>query len=262
MASANNPGPLGERPVGLIASDPGAAQIASRLMAAGKRVIALTLDPGVKFAPAANLERAATVCDIGIECQIILLCVEDSATLRKVLLGDQDRGGLMHDLMCGSTLIDFGMRPARESQSVLGILGLRGTGLVDAALIGSSDAILRGTASVLAGGFPDAVDAAMPVLCELGTVERTGPLGSAQTAAALMGYVETAHMTARSEAIGMGAALGLQSQSLTRLFSETPDPDNVTRLENRARFAHRLIEERGLGGNVIAFRRLGPVEAT
>lgn len=263
MASANFPERYGERPIGIIASDPGSGVIALRLAAAGKRVLHLMLAPAERLSRSLLLEPAATVSDIAIECETILLAIEDTALLRKLLIGDADRPGLAADLTPGSKLIDLGMRPPREAQSILGLVGLRGVSVVDAAVIGGSDAIQRGAANVLVGGFPDAVDAAVPVLGELGTIERTGPLGSAQTAAALMGFVEAAHFTARSEAISVGTALGLQSQSLTKLFNEAPDPENVIRFERQANFVRRLANDKGVADNVIAFRRLGPpVEAT
>lgn len=261
MASADVSGIKDRKPIGLVANEPGSEAIAERLAATGHRVLHLMLAPAQRPASGARLEAAATVSDIAMECDTILLAVEDTALLRHVLFGDADRAGLASDLMPGAALIDLGMRPPREIQSILGLLGMRGVSVIDAALIGGPRALLRGTANVLVGGFPDAVDAAVPVLSELGTIERTGPLGSAQTAAALMGYVEAAHFTARCEAISVGTALGLKSQALTKLFDEAPDPQNVHRFERQASFARRLVDANGQSGNVISFRRLGPVEA-
>lgn len=263
MARASSPDSPAARPAGFISDDPSTYAIAERLAAAGQRVLHLVLDPAKRMSVAPRLEAAATVSDIAIECDTIMLAVEDTQRLTKILFGDQDRHGLAHDLRPGGLLIDLGMRPAREAQSLLGFVGMRGVGVVDSAIIGARETVLRGAAKVLAGGFPDAVEAAVPLLSELGSIERTGPLGSAQTAAALMGYVEVAHITARSDAMSVGAALGLKPQALSQLFEETPDADNIIRLQRRADFVRRLVEDRGMSGNVISFRRLaGPVEAT
>jgi 3-hydroxyisobutyrate dehydrogenase len=263
MASANSPFVPTARPVGFISNDPGTSAIAERLAAAGQRVLHLMLDPAIRLAHAPRLEAAATVSDIAIECDTILLAIEDTQLLSRVLLGDEDRHGLAHDLRPGGLLIDLGMRPAREAQSLLGFVGMRGVSVVDAAILGARETVLRGGAKVLIGGFPDAVDAALAVLSELGSIERTGPLGSAQTAAALMGYVEVAHFAARADAISVGTALGLKQKALSQLFDETPDPENITRLQRRADFVRRLVEDRGMSGNVISFRRLvRPAEAS
>lgn len=260
MASANLPPRTAPRPIGLIANDPASAAIADRLAATGQRVLHLMLAPAAPLTGGPPLEAAATVADIALECTTILIGIEDTALLRTLLLGDADRSGLAADLLPGSLLIDLGMRPPREAQSLLGFVGMRGVSVVDAALVGGADSIRRGSARVLVGGFPDAVDAALPVLGELGCIERTGPLGSAQTSAALMGYVEEAHFEARSDAIGVGAALGLQSQSLSKLFSEAPDAENVARLKRQATFVRRIAKEHDAGDNVIAFRRLSRLE--
>lgn len=251
-----------ERPIGLIGNDPGCAAVAQRLGATGHRVLHLMLAPAEKLPRGNYLEAAATVADIAIDCDVILLAIEDTAMLRTVLLGDADRPGLAADLMPGSVLIDLGMRPPREVQSVLGLVGMRGVAVVDAALVGANAAVLGGTANVLVGGFPDAVERVLPILGELGRIERTGPLGSAQTAAALMGYVEAAHFEARSEAITVGAALGLKAHTLSQLFHEAPDPSNVIRFEKQAKLARRLSTEGSTTGTVLSFRRLGPAEAT
>lgn len=259
MASANFQ--HSERPIGLISNEPGTGALAMRLAAVGKRVLHLMLAPAERLVPGPRLEAAATVADIALECDTVLIAIEDTNLLRKLLLGDSDRTGLAADLMPGAKLVDLGMRPPREAQSILGLVGMRGISVVDAAVMGGGEAVYRGAANVLVGGYPDAVDSVLPVLIEFGTIERTGPLGSAQTAAALMGYVEAAHVTARSEAISVGTALGLHSQSLTKLFDDSPEPANVIRLERQANFVRRLVEDRDLKDNVIAFRRLGPAEA-
>jgi len=248
-----------ERPLGLITNDPAALQIAKRLAATGHRVICLALAPAARPAStSALLESASNVADIAGECDVVAIAVDDMAVMRFILLGDEEHTGLAAELPSGSHLIDFGMRPPREVQSILGLVGMRGIGVIDAAVLGSADALGRGSAQVLAGGFPDAVDAVMPILRELGTVERTGPLGSAQTAAALMGYVEAAHFAARSEAISVGAQLGIKSSSLNRIFNDAPEAENIFRFQQRAEFARRMAEDRGLGGDVISFQRLRP----
>lgn len=249
------------RPLGLISNDPEAVTIAERLAATGHRVIYLAMHPA-SAAPAKGpfLELAANVADIARECEIVALAIDDMAVVRDILLGDEDRTGLAAELQPGSHLIDFGMRPPREAQSILGLVGMRAISVADAALLGDAASIQQGSAKVLVGGFPDAVDAIVPILSELGTVERTGPLGSAQTAAALMGYVEAAHFAARSEAISVGAQLGIKSASLNRIFNDAPEAENVIRFQQRAEFARRLAQDRDLGGDVIRFRRLRQTE--
>lgn len=247
------------RPYGLIGKDQDALAIARRLTSAGHRVLHYILPPHRSTESGPFLEAASTPADIAIDCSIVAFALDDTETMHEILFGKPDHPGMAIDMRPGTVLIDFGIRPPRESHAMLGILGRRAISVVDAALIGGADAVARGTASVLAGGFPDAVDAAMPLLAELGLVEVTGPLGRAQTAAALMGYVEAAHVAARTEALHMGKALGLGGPALARLLDEAPAEKNIVRLARSAALVRRLAAEKGLGADIIDLEKMrGP----
>lgn len=251
------------KPFGLIANEADAMAIARRLAATGHRLLHAFLETTPKTAPkttgltgreSLNLE-SASLFDIALECEVIAICVDDTKLVREILFGTHDMPGVAADMAPGSVIIDFGIRAQRETQALLGLTGMRGIGVIDAALIGGSDCVLRGTASVLAGGFPDAVETAMPLLCELGQVERTGPLGSAQTAAALMGYVEASHFAACSDALTFGRALGLRVPALSRIFSDRVSEDNILRLTRSTDLVRVLAEEQGAGADVIDLNR-------
>ena len=250
--------PNSSKPIGLIGNDAEAAIIAGRLAQCGWRILHHVVGDAQIPGRGANLEAAATPFDIAIECSVILIAIDDTALVRKILFGTEQRLGMLAEMTPGAVLIDFGVRRPRDSQGLLGITGTRGIGIVDAALVGSSFAISNGTSIVLAGGYSDSVEIAEPILASLGRVERTGPLGSAQTAAALMGYVEVAHNTARSEALTFGAALGLSDATLTKVLRENSEPGNVVRLNARAELVRKLTEERGPTADIIDLRRMKP----
>lgn len=239
------------RPFGLISDQLEMLDLARRLAGSGRRVVHYILPPKRSSETSPYLEAAATAVDVAMGADIIAIAIDDTKTMREVLLGTADRAGVALDLAPGATLIDFGIRSPRDSQAILGILGMRGISVVDAAVIGGAEALARGTASVLAGGFPDAVEAAMPLLGELGTVERTGPLGSAQTAAALMGYVEAAHISARSEALIMGRALGLKDPTLTQILGNAEPEQKIVRFTRSAELVRALTQERGDAADII-----------
>ena len=240
--------------IGVIGDDWQAALLAARLAATGRRTLYHTLKSAPLPSHTPGLE-AATPADIAIECRALIIAIDDTSCVRRLLLGTPDRAGLMHDLQPSTIVIDASIRPVRETHALLGILGLRGIGLADAALIGPPEALAAGTMTVFAGGYPDAADLAKPILAAFGRVERTGPLGSAQTAAALMGYVEAAHVTARSEALAVGKALGLSPETLARVLQDAPDNANIVRLNRRADLVRSLAEEKGLGAEIIDFQR-------
>ncbi|MFN0217812.1 MAG: NAD(P)-binding domain-containing protein [Hyphomicrobium sp.] len=241
--------------VGLIGADATSLTLARRIAAAGQRV-ALHAPCGASLLPRiARIEHAATTTDIAADCDIVLSMIEDTAALRALLIGGADRPGLGADMAPGSVLVDLGVRPARETQALLGLLGTRGVAVIDAAVIGPLDGegATAQDLTVLVGGYPDAVDHAAPVLNCIGRVERTGPLGSAHTAAALMGYVEAAQVVAEQEALNIGRALGLTDATLARVAEAPVAPENVVRLARRLRIAGRMAADRGVNAEVIEF---------
>lgn len=241
--------------IGIIATDAQGSALALKLAASGCRVLHHITPPAGGLSGRANLERVATPSDIALECNVVILSIDDTQRVRHLLLGDADRAGLAAELSPGAIVIDMGMRPPRETQALLGILGLRGIGLVDAAWIGEPDPSPSSNLTVLAGGFPDALDRAVPVLERLGSVERCGPLGSAQTAAALMGYAELAHVTAQAEALAIADALGLSRALLSPAVAEAPESAKIDRLNRRSDVLHAIAAESDKGATILAFQR-------
>lgn len=107
---------------------------------------------------------------------------------------------------------------------------MRGVAIVDAAIVGAGDdptSPLGADNTILVGGFSDAVDQVADTLALLGRLDRTGPLGSAHTAAALMGYMEAAHHIAHEEAASIGRALGLNGETLSRVLVGAARPGRL-----------------------------------
>jgi len=240
-------------PVGVIGNDEYGPAIARRIAACGYRTLYAGLAGSPDVARGQRLEPAPTPTDIAAECPLALVAIDDTETLRKLLVGSDDRMGLGIEMEPGSVVVDLGARTPRELQALLGLLGTRGIALVDAALIGGAEAASEGRAKILLGGYPDAVEIARKTLSLLGDVECTGPLGSAHTVAALMGYVEAAHAVAREEALALGNACGLTPEILKRVLAETSllRGPNVTRLSRHADLARRIAHDRGLSADII-----------
>lgn len=248
------------RPIGVLASDATADSlgraVAERIAATGQRVLLHAGGSPSKSKRPKNIEAAATPTDIGFDCEIVLSFIDDSAALRALLIGTADRLGLGAEMNPGAVFVDFGIRPPRETQALLGITGTRGVAILDAAIVGSGEALAGGTNSILIGGYRDSVDLVEPVLALLGRVDRTGPLGSAHTSAALMGYMEAAHRIAHDEAMSVGRALGLTNETLQRVLdsdSRRSEPSNIVSLTHRTGLALKLAIDRGVSADVIDF---------
>ena len=241
------------RAIGIIASDEYGPAVAERLAKAGQRVLYWALPGGKPVPKQPFIETVSTPTDIAFECDVVLAIVEDTTSLRALLLGSAEQRSFGAEMRPGAVLIDLGARTPRELHALLGILGTRGIAIVDAALLGNVNAVLNGQSRVLLGGFIDSIDIALPALRHLGSVERTGPLGSAHAAAALMGYLETAHIVAREQARELGRACGLPLETLNLMLKGEPESDhsNVVRLARQAALARRIAKDRGISADII-----------
>ncbi len=240
-------------PIGIISADDTGPAIASRFAAKGQRV-AFYATPGAPRPPAAaQIEIVSTPTDIAFGCDVVIMAIDDTDELRRVLIGSKDRVGIAAELAPGSVIVDLGARPPRETLALLGITGTRAIAIVDAAVIGQLSGGGESALTVLAGGYPDAVDTAMTALKLIGPVERTGPLGSAHTAAALMGYMEAAHHIAREEAANVGRALGLAVETLAHVLDRSDSAGNILQMTSRTELASTLARTNGVAAEVIDF---------
>lgn len=244
------------RPIGIVCADRTGIAVAERIAATGRRVLLYVTGATQRPKRAKNIEVAPTPTDIGFDCEIVFCFIDDSLALRDFLIGTAGRTGLGAEMNPGAVIVDFGVRPPRETMALLGVTGTRGVAIVDAAVLGTPEALANGTALILTGGYPDAVDAVEPALALLGRIDRTGPLGSAHTAAALMGYMEAAHRVAHDEAASVGRALGLSEETLSRILDadvRNGNAGNIVNLAARTGLARRLAADRGLCAEVIDF---------
>ncbi len=244
---------LKDRPIGVIGNDEFGPAIAERIAACRLHAFYAALPGSPSPIYGEMLEPLASPPhSVKLDCPVVLAAIEDTETFRMLFI-DGAKADFSVDLQPGSVLVDLGARTPDELQSLLGILEARGIALVDAALIGGPEAAIEGRAKILLGGNEIAVVIAESVLSLLGHVERTGPLGSAHAAAALMGYVEAAHAVAREEAIALGAACGLTPETLTRVLSDEAQPHglNVVQLARRAALARRIARDRSGSADII-----------
>lgn len=247
---------MSSRPIGIVAADGGADRVAERISASGQRVLLYRVDGGHHGKRLKNIEAASTATDIGFDCNLVLSFIDDTTVFREFLIGTLEKTGLAAEMSPGAILVDFGVRPPRETQALLGVTGMRGVAILDAAFAATNDDLNAAPPSILLGGFPDSVDVAEPVFSLIGKVDRTGPLGSAHTTAALMGYLEAAHHIAHDEALAVGHALGIPRDALQRHLdgpkTEAAAP-NIFNLAARTSLVMKLAKDRGVAADVIEF---------
>lgn len=161
---------------------------------------------------------AATPTDIARMCDLIFVAEIADSSFRESVMGPT---GLVHGLSPGTIIVDMSDADPRTGVELAGRLASRGIIWLEAAIVGSAEDVIEGTAVVLTSGDEDAFSRAKPVfdaftsqsirLGELGSGKIARALGSAANAVAVTAYTEIALVARRAglDAAGILAAMPL-----------------------------------------------------
>jgi HAD superfamily hydrolase (TIGR01450 family) len=195
------------------------SRIATRLLAAGHHLVVWNRSPE-KLSPLVKLGAvvASTPAEAAGRADTLITMVADPAALRAVTGG---RDGIVAGAVASLTVIEMStVGPAAVAELANSLPA--GTQLVDAPVLGGIAEAEAGKLIVFAGGQPEAVAAASPLLEQLGAVHHTGPSGSGAAAklvanAALFGSVALV-----GEAIALARRLGLPDEAIYDVLAATP----------------------------------------
>ncbi len=140
--------------------------------------------------------------------------------------------GLSDGSATDTIVVDMSSSFAPDTVKLGGDLGRRGVKLVDAPVSGGVGKAVSGTLAIMAGGAAADINVVEPVLKAMGTVHRTGPLGSGHAIKALNNYVSAAGLVATCEALAIGKAFGLDPTVMTKVINASTGRNNTT--ENKA----------------------------
>lgn len=160
-------------------------------------------------AESCGAEAAGDLAALG-GADIVLLMLPSSQVVAEVLAGTAAERGLAESLAPGALVIDCSTSDPLATRRLGADLAARGIGMVDAPVAGGVVFAEDGSLDVLAGGAPADLDRAEPILLSLGrSVHRCGPLGSAHAMKLLNNFVNAQALLTYSEAMALGAKLGL-----------------------------------------------------
>ncbi|MGB8408192.1 MAG: NAD(P)-binding domain-containing protein [Mycobacterium sp.] len=204
--------------VGLVGvGDMGSAML-PHLLAAGFTVSAYDIDPSrLQAAVAAGARQAPSAADCARHADLVM-CLVMSSDIPSALLGED---GALAATRAGSVVVIGSTTTpaiAREIQARApdGVL------LVDAPIVGGVRYAREKSVTFLAGGQPEALDKADPVLTALGTVERVGPYGSGIAYKLITNAFVMAAEVGLREALDLTDLLGGDYPTALRLFGVGP----------------------------------------
>ena len=175
-----------------------------------------------------SIVAAREPSDIGSNCTIVITMLPDADVVRDAVLGTEGRAGLVPGLAPGGVVIDMSSSAPTATLRLGQDLDAHGIGLVDAPVSGGVPRAVDGTLTIMAGGAPDTVEAVEPVLSSMGTVHRTGALGSGHAMKALNNYVSAAGLLAVSEALIVAERFGLDPHVLNDVLKASTGRNNTT----------------------------------
>lgn len=165
---------------------------------------------------------------LGAECRTVVTMLPDSKVVRAATMGAGERKGFAGTLAKGSVVVDMSSSYPIDTQKLGEELAAQGVGLVDAPVSGGVPRAVSGTLAIMVGGADEHVAMVEGALKAIGTIYRTGKLGSGHALKALNNYVSAAGLIATSEALVIGQKFGLDGQVMTNVLNASSGKNNTT----------------------------------
>ena len=180
-----------------------------------------------------NLFSAAPdLATLGRACRTVITMLPDSKIVRRAAIGDDGTSGFGAALAQGSIVVDMSSSYPLDTVRLGEELAGRGIALVDAPVSGGVPRAVTGQLAIMAGGTAADIDRVETLLKAMGTVHRTGRLGSGHAMKALNNYVSAAGLVATSEALAVGESFGLDPRQMVEILNASSGRNNTT--ENKA----------------------------
>jgi len=196
------------------------SRIAGRLQRAGHSMT--VYDRNAKRVEALASKGAAaarTPAEVAARSEIVLSCVADDAAVEAVLLG---RAGALEGVLPGALVVDLSTVSPVTSRLVADAARARDAAFVDAAMSGSTPQAEQGALVVFAGGEPDAVERARPILDTIAkTVFHIGQAGAGTTMKLVVNTLLGAGLQILAEALALGEKAGIDRKRLAEVLGET-----------------------------------------
>jgi len=170
--------------------------------------------------------RAERLAEVAAGADVVVTMLPDSGIVGAVLFGDGDN--VADHLTSGATVIEMssGVPDATIGFGVR--LSERGIGLIDAPVSGGVKRAEDGSLAIMTGGTDKEVDRCRPVLEAMGSVLKTGQLGSGQAMKSLNNLVSAGGFLIGIEALAIGRKFGLDPDTMVDVLNASTGSNNST----------------------------------
>ncbi|MFQ5566474.1 MAG: NAD(P)-dependent oxidoreductase [Paracoccaceae bacterium] len=200
------------------------------------------------LAPLAGREGvtlADSLAEVAAGAGLVITMLPDGGVVREAVLGP---GGLASAMAPGAVLADMSTSYPLETKALYGSLAGTGIDLVDAPVSGGVRRAELGQLTIMAGGEAAVIDRIEGALSAMGTVYRTGKLGSGHAMKVLNNYLSAAGLAAACEAVLIGRRFGLDPDLMADVFNVSTGRSNATEVKlkqqvNNGRYASGFAME-------------------
>ena len=194
------------------------APMAGHLVDAGYQVVGYNRSrPAVDRLVAKGGRAAGSAAEAVRDADVVITMVPDSPDVEEITLGEDGiyaavKPGLLH-IDCSTIRPDV----ARQIAEAGARKGIR---VVDAPVSGGEAGAVEGVLSVMVGGAPDDVQAALPYLNAVGkTIVHVGPAGAGQTVKAANQLIVAGNIALVAEALVFLEAHGVDTEAATEVLA-------------------------------------------
>jgi 3-hydroxyisobutyrate dehydrogenase len=182
-----------------------------------------------------GIAAAPTPADAARGAEVVVTMLPNGRIVREVaaeLAPAMEDGAVLVDMSTSYPLETTALREALPQHA----------GLVDAPVSGGVWRAELGKLTIMAGGRAEEIDRVEPALDAMGSVIRTGQLGSGHAMKLLNNYLSASGLAAACEAVLIGRAFGLDPDLMADVFNVSTGKNNATEVKlkqhvNSGRFA-------------------------
>jgi len=224
-----------------------------RLLAAGHEVTVWNRSPG-KLAPVLEkgAKAAATPADVARTAEIVMMCVTDQQAAEEVLFSPQ---GISASGKKDLLVVDFSSIAPASAREFSRKLNQINISIIDAPVSGGVPGAEKGTLAIMAGGRPEDIERARPVVMHLAQrFTRMGDSGAGQVTKLCNQIIVGSLFPVLAEAVRLAEAAGVDAKSLPEAL-KGGFADSLPLQIFGARMAARNFEP-PLGTNAIMLKDL------
>ena len=159
------------------------------------------------------------------QADVVVMILPNSRVVQTLLFGSN---GIASSLKAGTVVIDMTSGVPAVTQALSAQLAEQGVVLFDAPVSGAVARAVSGELTIMVGGTDAMVRPVMPVLAAMGSVTRTGPVGSGDAMKALNNLVSCGGYLIGIEALLLGAKSGLNPAMMVEVLNASTGMNNST----------------------------------